>query len=691
MTTVFNALETQQFVRGDGIKHRIPVVVASTVNVDLSTDLEDFDIDGYSVQLGDRILLKNQTVASQNGIYTIESGAGASYRAEDLIAGDDASHITVQVQNGTANQKTEWACTSVAAEVDTDDLTWTMKSKFNYAQNDLFYASSSSELSTLSSTANRVLVTGPGGAISWSDTLPDATKVVALPSGDTDIANKAYVDQVAAGLDVKESVRCRTIGPLSNNDNSTPANYNPTGGSAGTGAFNGVKLDDPTRVDPTTGWGGDGLGPGQRILIMNQEDPKQNGIYVVTGGQSNNANLERASDQNGSPAAEVSGGNFTFCERGTKWASTGWVLQGEGVLTLNTDELNWVQFSAATQFQGMDGITISGVEISADLYADGGVIFNGATPNGKLQVDLGATAITGTVATAHGGTGLTTYSVGDLLLGTAGSLTTLGSSLRKVLTTDNTGAGVVNWRNDVHLENIRGNDTNEPILLAFSNDNSAVNYLDLANSATTVAPRLSALGTDADVSLQLRSKGTGAIEILGDTDAGTLRLYNAADTFYAGLKAGAMASNITWTWPTTDGSADDILRTNGSGVLSFVNPDSVMRQVIPLMTVQAIANTIALTPVAYFDWDHAEYGSVLSAKLMYSADVTGGKTLEVEVWNETTSTQLAVDSQSASGFYKFAVTLPTANARLSIRLRKTTGGGANPAVFGASLVFNPAS
>lgn len=689
MTTVLNAIELQQFVRGNGIKHRIPVKAASTADVDLTGDLVGALLDGVTLALHDRVLLKNQAVASQNGIYTVESGAGASYRAEDLIAGDNASHVTVNVQEGTANLKTEWTCTNVAATaaVDTDALTWTMSSKFNYAQNDLFYASSSTELSTLTTSANRVLVTDGSGAISWNNYLPNATSISALPASADEIANKAYVDSVASGLDPKESVRARTKAPLVNTSN-LPATYNSAGGPTGTGEFTDVNLTSSTTWDLSVT-----LGVGDRVLVMNQGDAKQNGIYVVTVAGTS-GELKRSPDQDGSPANEVSGGNFTFVETGPTYASTGWVLQGDGELTLNTNNLNWVQFSAAGSFNAGDGISITGADISADVLSNGGVILTGTTPDKQLAVDLGASAITGTVATAHGGTGLTTadYNVGDLLLGTAGSLEVLSPSIRKVLTTDNTGAGVVNWRNDVHLENIRGNDTNEPILLAFSNDNSAVNYLELANSVTTVAPRLSALGSDADVSLQLRSKGTGAIEVLGDSDAGTLRLYNADDTFYAGLKAGAMASNITWTWPTTDGATDDILRTNGFGVLSFVNPDAVMRQVIPLMTVQAIANTITLTPVAYFNWDHAEYGLPgVTAKLMYNADITGGKTLSVEVWNETAGAQLAVDSQSASGFYKFAVTLPTANARLSIRIAKDTIGGANPAVFGASLVFNPAT
>ena len=685
MTTVFNALETQQFIRGDGINHRLAVRAASTAVVDLATNLVGSLLDGITLAANDRILLKNQTDPVENGIYTVASGAGASYRAEDLIAGDAAAHINVSVKEGTSNVKTQWTCTT-AGDVGTDALTWTMSSKFNYAQNDLLYASSSTELSNLSSTANRVLVTDGTGAISWNNFIPDGTGVNAAPSAGTDIVNKAYVDTVAQGLDAKESVRVRSTQVLNDFINN-PAVYNPTGGSAGTGSFPNVKLDDPTNWDGTNG----GWTIGDRFLVMNQTDAKQNGIYIYHSGSDNNARLDRAPDQDGTPTNEVSGGNFTFVEVGTTYAKTGWVLQGDGVLTLNTDNLNWVQFSAAGTFNAKDGISITGADISTDLFADGGIVYNGTTPNGKLQVDLGASAITGTVATAHGGTGLTTYTEGQLLVGNASNeLTAYSPVALSVLTTDSTGA-IVSWSNDVNLTNILGNSAAEPKLLEFSSNDSSVNYLQLANSLTTVAPRLSAAGSDADVSMQLRSKGTGAIEILGDTDAGTMRLYNADDTYYAGIKAGAMASNITWTWPLVDGSSDSIMRTDGSGVLSFVNPDSVMRQVIPLMNVKALANSPFLTQVAYFTWDQDEYGSVATAKLFYRAVVPGGKTLEVELYDETALLQLALGSHSADGFYSISVTLPTADALLSLRIRKTTAGGANPEVYGVSLVFNPAS
>jgi hypothetical protein len=70
--------------------------------------------------------------------------------------------------------------------------------------------------------------------------------------------------------------------------------------------------------------------------------------------------LTRAVDQDGSPANEVSSGNFTFVETGNTLGGTGWVVIGDGILTLNTDDIDWVQFSDATALTAGDGLTQTG-------------------------------------------------------------------------------------------------------------------------------------------------------------------------------------------------------------------------------------------------------------------------------------------------------------------------------------------
>ena len=101
----------------------------------------------------------------------------------------------------------------------------------------------------------------------------------------------------------------------------------------------------------------------------------------------------------------------------------------------------------------------------------------------------------------------------------------------------------------------------------------AVNYLAITSAATGNGVLVEAEGTDANIDIWLGAKATGVVGIRGNTNAGTLGLWNQANTFQAQIKAAAMASTITWTWPATDGAAGQVLKTDGAGVLSFVNND----------------------------------------------------------------------------------------------------------------------
>lgn len=103
-----------------------PVVrAASTANVTLATGVEAGDtLDGVTLVVGDRILLKDQTAGAENGIYTV-SASGAPNRTTDADDGDDLVGATVWVSEGTANGNTAWACTTDAPiTLETTALVW---------------------------------------------------------------------------------------------------------------------------------------------------------------------------------------------------------------------------------------------------------------------------------------------------------------------------------------------------------------------------------------------------------------------------------------------------------------------------------------------------------------------------------------------------------------------------------------
>ena len=82
-----------------GLAYKAPVRVATTANITLSGEQT---IDGVAVVSGDRVLVKNQSTASQNGIYVASTGAWS--RAKDFDGSRDIVKGTqVFVAEGTVN------------------------------------------------------------------------------------------------------------------------------------------------------------------------------------------------------------------------------------------------------------------------------------------------------------------------------------------------------------------------------------------------------------------------------------------------------------------------------------------------------------------------------------------------------------------------------------------------------------
>ena len=91
------------------------------------------------------------------------------------------------------------------------------------------------------------------------------------------------------------------------------------------------------------------------------------------------------------------------------------------------------------------------------------------------------------------------------------------------------------------------------------------------------------------------SSSSTSLSVTGDaTGPGVLKLYEDTDdgTNYAGLKAGTMASDVTWTLPTADGTSGQVISTDGSGTLSWssVSGGSLTNATTSIGTGAATAN-----------------------------------------------------------------------------------------------------
>ena len=199
---------------------------------------------------------------------------------------------------------------------------------------------------------------------------PHGTGSIIVPSGYEDragfqtqsLANKAYVDQVAQGLDTKPSCRLATTADLS-------ATYN--NGTLGVGATLTASSNGALSIDSVTPSVAD------RILVKDQTDASENGIYVVTtiGDGSTAFVLTRATPED--QPSELTGGSFVFVEEGTIGSNNGYTFTHTGAPTFGTTDLDVSQFSGAGQITAgaalsKDGNTIdvevddSSVEVSGD-------------------------------------------------------------------------------------------------------------------------------------------------------------------------------------------------------------------------------------------------------------------------------------------------------------------------------------
>ena len=112
-----NSLATKEYVDAvkQGLDVKDSVRVASTANVVIGSALENNDtLDGVTLATGDRVLLKDQSTGSENGIYVVQA-SGAAARASDFQSGDVSSLAFVFVEEGTSNAQNGFILTNTGS------------------------------------------------------------------------------------------------------------------------------------------------------------------------------------------------------------------------------------------------------------------------------------------------------------------------------------------------------------------------------------------------------------------------------------------------------------------------------------------------------------------------------------------------------------------------------------------------
>lgn len=193
---------------------------------------------------------------------------------------------------------------------------------------------------------NPICSTGVGTPPAFSATpVCDSISINNLPVNPTDGANKQYVDLVAGSFSFLDSTVCSSTANLNATYNNGVAGVGATLTNAGTLAA--IQLDGYSPLVTN------------RVLIKNQTNEEENGVYVVTveGDNLTAWVLTRAADYD--TPAEITPGSLVSVLYGNTLANTFWA-ETQTVTTIGTDPILFIQFS----------VVPSGVLLSANNLND---------------------------------------------------------------------------------------------------------------------------------------------------------------------------------------------------------------------------------------------------------------------------------------------------------------------------------
>ena len=320
-----------------------------------------------------------------------------------------------------------------------------------------------------------------------------ASPTVPTPTLGTQVANKDYVDNVAAGVNPHLAVKVATT-----------ANITLSGSQA---------IDGVTVV------------AGDRVLVKDQTTASQNGVYVVAAGA-----WTRASDFDGSPTNEVAQGDLVFVDQGTTNGDTSWILVTAGPITLGTTALTFSIFSRVADIVAGAGLTKTGNTIDIASASAARIVVNAdsidlatvgtAGTYKSVTTDAYGRVTAGTNPTTLAGYGITDAQPLDATLTALAAYSTNGILVQtapdtfagRTLTQPAAGITVTNG------DGVAGNPT-----LALANDLAAVEGL----TATGIVRRTAADTWSAGTAVSLSTEVTGTLPIAnggtGSTTAANAR------------------------------------------------------------------------------------------------------------------------------------------------------------------------
>lgn len=308
-------LATQDFVATAIGNSAVDQALLAGVGIDWNSSTDQYDIDS--------------TVATKTYVGTAVSNHNAVTTSVHGIA--DTSLLATTANVATAKSEAITAAGTAADTKVSTAVAALTKSSVGLGNVDNT-SDANKPVSSATQTALDAKLALAGGTMTGALTLSGA------PTSDLHAATKLYVDGIASGINFHQPVRVATTANIT---------------LSGTQTIDGVSLS-----------------VGDRVLVKNQSNAKDNGIYEVK-----NNGWTRAADADNNPSGELAGGDFCFVTSGTTSAGSGYVLSGTGPLVIGTDNINYVQFNAAQAVIAGTNITKSGSTVSvADAPTFSGLV-----------------------------------------------------------------------------------------------------------------------------------------------------------------------------------------------------------------------------------------------------------------------------------------------------------------------------